>query len=158
LFEEKGVSLVMDVESGLPPVLVDRDRLHQVMTNLLANASTFSPEEAEVRVEAKRKGDFAEVSVADQGPGIPEDRLPEMFEPFGQIHDPQKKKPGGTGLGLTISKEIVKSMGGKIWVQSVLGTGTTFLFTVPLEGSRSKALPHESRASDQREPVPPEEA
>ena len=105
-----------------------------------------------MRVEAKRKGDFAEVSVADQGPGIPEDRLTEMFEPFGQIRDPQKKKTRGTGLGLTISKEIVKSMGGKIWVESVLGTGTTFFFTVPLEGSGSKALPHDNRASGKQEP------
>jgi sigma-B regulation protein RsbU (phosphoserine phosphatase) len=140
LFEEKGVSLVMDVESGLPSVLVDHDRLHQIMTNLLANASNFSPEKGEVLVEAKRKGDFAEVSVADQGPGIPEDRLPEIFEPFGQIHDPQKKKPRGTGLGLKISKEIVNRMGGKIWVESVLGAGTTFFFTVPLKGFGSKTL------------------
>ena len=158
LFEEKGVSLVMDVEFGLPPVLMDRDRFHQVMTNLLANALNFSPEEGEVLVEAKRKGDFAEVSVADKGPGIPKDRLPEMFEPFGQIHDPQKKKSRGTGLGLKISKEIVNSMGGKIWVESILGAGTTFLFTVPLKGSGSNTLPHDSRASGQWEPVPPEDA
>lgn len=132
LFAEKGVNVVSRVEALLPPVYADADRLHQVLTNLLANAVKFSPEGGTVRLGGKKKEGFALISVADEGPGIPPDRLEQIFERFHQVRDPQMSHPLGTGLGLTISREIVDKMGGKIWVESEMGGGATFFFTVPL--------------------------
>jgi phosphoserine phosphatase RsbU/P len=134
LFAEKGVNVVSRVEADLPPLYADADRLHQVLTNLLANAVKFSPEGGTVRLSGISKEGFALISVADKGPGIPPDRLEQIFERFHQVRDPQKSHPLGTGLGLTISREIVNKMGGNIWVESELGDGAVFYFTVPFFG------------------------
>jgi len=131
LFAEKGIKSESRVEAGLPPVYADADRLHQVLTNLLSNAVKFSPAGGTIRLNGRKKEGFALISVADEGPGIPPDRLEQVFERFHQLRDPQKSHPLGTGLGLTISREIVERMGGKIWVESELGAGAVFYFTVP---------------------------
>ncbi|MBE0617038.1 MAG: GAF domain-containing protein, partial [Proteobacteria bacterium] len=132
LFAEKGILGRPDVERGLTLVLADPDRLQQVLANLLSNATKFAPPESEVRVAARRRGDYAVFSVSDRGQGIPPSRLDEVFERYRQVRDPQKDHPLGTGLGLSISREIVLRMGGQIWVESEPGQGTTFSFTVPL--------------------------
>lgn len=132
LFSEKGIKAASEVEAGLPPVYADADWLHQVLTNLLSNAVKFSPLGGTIRLSGRQKEGFALISVADEGPGIPPDRLEQVFERFHQARDPQKSHPLGTGLGLTISREIVERMGGKIWVESELGAGAVFSFTVPL--------------------------
>jgi phosphoserine phosphatase RsbU/P len=132
LFAEKGINVKSQVEAGLPPVLADADRLHQVLTNLLSNSVKFSPEGGTIRLNGRKIEGFALISVADEGPGIPPDRLEQVFERFHQLRDPQKSHPLGTGLGLSISREIVERMGGKIWVESELGAGAVFYFTIPL--------------------------
>ena len=132
LFTEKGINVVNTVEAALPPVYADADRLHQVLTNLIANSVKFSPEGGTIRIDGTRKDGFALISITDEGPGIPPDRLEQIFERFHQVRDPQKSHPLGTGLGLTISREIVDRMGGNIWVESQLGNGAVFFFTVPL--------------------------
>ena len=132
LLAEKGIVVESTIEEGLPPVCADADWLHQVLTNLLGNAVKFSPEEGRIHLGGKRRKDFALISVADEGPGIPPDRLEQVFERFHQLRDPQKSHPLGTGLGLTISREIVERMGGKIWVESEPGAGAVFYFTIPL--------------------------
>ncbi len=134
LFAEKGINVVSSVEAALPTLFADADRLHQVLTNLLGNSVKFSPEGGTIRLSGVKKENFALISVADEGPGIPPDRLEQIFERFHQVRDPQKSHPLGTGLGLTISREIVEKMGGTIWVESELGDGAVFCFTVPLFG------------------------
>lgn len=139
LFAEKGIKAESRIEDGLPPVYADGDCLHQVLTNLLSNSVKFSPERGTIRLSARREEGFALISVADEGPGIPPDRLEQVFERFHQVRDPQKSHPLGTGLGLTISREIVERMGGRIWVESELGAGAVFYFTIPLaEGPRAR--------------------
>jgi signal transduction histidine kinase len=141
LLEEKGIVVESVIEAALLPVQADADWLHQVLTNLLANAVKFSPDGGKIRLSGKRNGKFALISVADEGPGIPPDRLEQVFDRFHQVRDPQKSHPLGTGLGLTISREIVERLGGKIWVESELGAGTVFYFTIPfaeqMDGSNS---------------------
>jgi signal transduction histidine kinase/Na+/proline symporter len=131
LLTEKGLSIVCTVQEALPTVLADPDRLHQVLTNLLGNAVKFSPPGGTVRLCGVTKVGSALISVTDEGPGIPPDRLEQIFERFHQVRDPQKSHPLGTGLGLTISREIVDKMGGRIWVESAVGEGAAFYFTVP---------------------------
>lgn len=131
---QKGIKVESDIEAGLPPVYADADRLHQVLTNLLSNAVKFSPDGGTIRLSGRGREGFALISVTDEGPGIPEDRLEQIFERFQQVRDHQKSHPLGTGLGLTISREIVERMGGKIWVESKLGAGTVLFFTVPFSG------------------------
>ena len=132
LFSEKGIQAGSEIEARLPQIHADADRLHQVLTNLLANSVKFSPSGGTILLSGKRQDGFARISVADQGPGIPPDRLEQVFERFHQVRAPQKSHPLGSGLGLTISREIVEQMGGEIWVESELGAGAVFSFTVPL--------------------------
>ncbi|MDW7711903.1 MAG: ATP-binding protein [Deferrisomatales bacterium] len=141
LLAEKGVLGRQDVERGLPLVHADSDRLQQVLANLLSNAAKFAPAESEVRVSARRRGDFAVLSVSDRGAGIPAARLNEVFERYRQVRDPEKAHPLGTGLGLSISKEIVQRLGGQIWVESEPGEGTTFFFTLPLVPASTASHP-----------------
>lgn len=141
LFAEKGIRITSEIEPGIPPLSSDADRLHQVLTNLLSNAMNFSPANGVIRLTGRKQGDLALISVADQGPGIPPDRLEQVFERFHQEWDPQKSRYLGTGLGLTICRELVERMGGEIWVVSELGAGAMFSFTIPLF-----ELPRESHA------------
>jgi PAS domain S-box-containing protein len=140
LIEQKSLRLTLDISPNLPFVLVDHDRIHQVVTNLLANAVKFSLEGAEICIRAEaflgeRSGDTSEwikVCVSDQGIGIDEQYQEIIFDKFRQVsEDSSKEKPKGTGLGLPICKEIVTRYGGNIWVVSQKGEGSNFFFTLP---------------------------
>ena len=131
LFEGKPIELRVDVESGLPSVEGDRDRLIQVMVNLISNAVKFT-REGSVMCRARRDDGYLEVSVVDTGIGIAEEDCERVFEQFVQVGNELSDKPQGTGLGLPICKEIVEHHGGRIWVESGRGRGTTVLFTLPL--------------------------
>ena len=99
--------------------------------NLISNAIKFSPAGSKVTVGAARDGNEVRFSVADHGRGIPADKLETVFERFGQVDASDSREKGGTGLGLPISRSIVHQHGGRIWVESEVGTGTTFSFTIP---------------------------
>ncbi|MBI2863902.1 MAG: PAS domain-containing sensor histidine kinase [Chloroflexi bacterium] len=108
----------------------DQDRIAQALTNLVGNAIKYSPEGAEVRVVVCLANGEARVSVSDQGVGIAQENIPLLFEPYSRFH--REKRVGGTGLGLFITKGIVEAHGGRVWVESELGKGSTFYFTLPL--------------------------
>ncbi len=148
LLRKKSLRLNLDISLDLPHALADRDRIQQVITNLLANAVKFSLEGGEIRVtaevlEGKRSGDaldWIKVSISDQGVGIEEDHFEMIFDKFSQVsEDTLEDKPCGTGLGLPICKEIVSHYGGHIWVTSRKGRGSTFSFTLPTAAFRAEA-------------------
>lgn len=131
LLEQKGLTLIKEVAPGLPAVTGDRDRLIQVVINLISNAVKFT-DTGSVTCRAERRGGDLVVSVIDTGLGIAPDDQPKVFERFKQVGDTLTDKPKGTGLGLPICREIVEHHGGRIWVESGLGRGSTFSFTLPI--------------------------
>lgn len=138
LFEQKGLRLVKDIEDGLPEITGDKDRLTQVMINLISNAVKFTDKGAitcrarKVWSEKEELLDFVEISVIDTGVGIAKEDNWKVFEKFKQVGDVLTDKPTGTGLGLPICKQIVEHHGGRIWVESEHGRGSTFSFTLPV--------------------------
>jgi signal transduction histidine kinase len=128
LSETHKVSIATEQQEHLPDVFADRDRLEQVITNLLSNALKYSPPESVVRVHVQSMDDVVRVSVADQGPGIPPDKLEKVFDRFQQLSGAKK----GTGLGLTISRALIEQHRGRIWVESEVGRGANFHFELPV--------------------------
>ncbi|HEY9517550.1 MAG TPA: hybrid sensor histidine kinase/response regulator [Gemmatimonadaceae bacterium] len=122
------VTLTCDIAPGLPPAIGDRDRLTQVLSNIIGNALKFTPARGHVELRAHPSEGFVRISVEDSGPGINTDHLPRIFDRFWQA---DRTSNSGTGLGMTIAKGIVEAHGGRIWVESVVGRGATFHFTVP---------------------------
>jgi K+-sensing histidine kinase KdpD len=119
-----------DVPEEIPRVLADRDRLDQVMINLLTNATRYSPEGTAIRVNAEAEDSQVVVSVSDEGIGIPEGDADRIFEKFSMLPKPAWVKKG-TGLGLFITRGILEAMNGRIWVESESGKGSTFYFSLP---------------------------
>jgi len=133
LFRERNVALTASMPGGVPPIVADRDRLVQVMLNLLSNAAQFCERpDARVGVSLSRGEDGLRVDVADNGIGISEADQEIIFDKFRQVGDTLTRKPKGSGLGLAISREIIQHFGGRLWVTSRLGAGSTFSFTLPL--------------------------
>jgi signal transduction histidine kinase len=132
---KEGMNLSVKIPDDLPAVWADRERVAQVLTNLLGNALKFSKEGATIKISCARAGKFVCVSVADTGIGIPAEQQDRVFERFYQVTDHSYSRPKGTGLGLAIAAEIVKMHGGEIGVQSEAGKGSTFHFTLPIEKS-----------------------
>jgi signal transduction histidine kinase len=128
LAKEKGIHFDWNFAPDLPIICADLDRITQVMDNLLGNALKFTPAGGRIMVEVESVKQDVRISVADTGPGIPEAALSRIFEPFWQV----QKTRSGMGLGLFIAKTLVASHGGKMWVESTLGQGTTFYFTLPV--------------------------
>ncbi len=131
LFEKSQLQLVKAFEQELPAVLVDRDRIIQVIINLLSNAVKFTAE-GNVTCRTVAQDDSLLISIIDTGIGIELEDCKQVFERFRQVGDVLTDKPRGTGLGLPICKQIIEHHGGKIWVESEVGQGSTFSFTLPL--------------------------
>jgi PAS domain S-box-containing protein len=126
------VEFKSDLDPRLPIVTGDRDRLVQVVSNLVNNAVKYSPEGGLVTLSSRAEGGYALVTVADTGLGIPPDEIGHVFERFRRVHSGAAQSIAGTGLGLTIVKQIVEMHGGKIWIESAVGHGSAFHFTIPL--------------------------
>jgi len=135
--EEAGVTLSTTARTAR--LYADPDRILQALTNLLSNAIKFSQPGGTVWLTAERQGDEMRFQVRDQGRGIPADKLESIFERFQQVDASDSREKGGTGLGLAICRSIVQQHGGRIWVETSLGQGSTFIFTLPTaaEGERT---------------------
>jgi signal transduction histidine kinase len=128
---EKHLALKVTAAPDLPRGYGDQRRLTQVVVNLVGNAIKFTEIGGEVQVDVQTSDGAFLVSVVDNGPGIAAADQQRIFESFGQI-DTSKTRKGGAGLGLAIAKRIVELHSGRIWVESILGKGSTFRFTVPI--------------------------
>lgn len=130
--QARRVEVTQDLQRRVPAIHVDPDMFEQVLTNLLTNAIRFAKSKVTVRAHGSAAGSFVQLSVADDGPGIPTGELGRLFTKFTQLHRPESgEEYKGTGLGLAICKEIVELHGGRIWVESTPGVGSHFHFTIP---------------------------
>ena len=127
----RGIKLGSTIDERLGMISGDERKVKQVLLNLLSNALKFTPEGGRIDVGARLDDGVAEVSVADTGIGIAHADQEAVFEEFRQVGAADKKSEG-TGLGLALSRKFIELHGGKIWVKSQLGTGSTFIFTLPV--------------------------
>jgi signal transduction histidine kinase len=128
----KGIDIITRIDTDLPPCQIDRQRIRQVLHNLLSNATTHTPSGGKVGIEAIMADGSIEISVSDTGEGIPAQDLSNIFERFYRVDKSRTRATGGSGLGLTIAKRIVEAHGGRIWVTSEVGVGSRFSFTIPV--------------------------
>ncbi len=129
----KGLTINLDVKKGIPELVIDQDRIKQVMMNLVNNAIKFSADESVINVRAKKQKEHVLVEIQDYGKGIPKDKQKKVFEMFYQVDSGIGRLFGGTGLGLSISRGIILGHGGKIWADSTLGKGSVFRFMLPIK-------------------------
>lgn len=132
VLEQSGRTLKARVPDTLPKVKADRDRVGQVLMNFVSNALKYSPNGGDVVVSARHVGDYVNVSVQDHGMGISREDQKQLFTKFYRIDNALTREIGGTGLGLSICKSIIELHGGKVWVRSRQGEGSTFSFSVPV--------------------------
>jgi signal transduction histidine kinase len=135
LAQNKKLALTTAVTKTLPIGIGDEQRLTQVLLNLVGNAIKFT-DTGEVRVTAEAVDGHFAIRVVDTGPGIPEQERTRIFEQFHQVDDSSTKAKGGTGLGLAIAKQIVEMHGGRIWVDSTVGKGSTFQMELPIRAEK----------------------
>ena len=132
--EEKSIRLETGGMGSDLTAWADRDKITQVLTNLIGNAIKFMPAGGAVTFAVRRdNAEWLRISISDTGPGIAPEQVDKIFDEFYQLREPGAKKAGGVGLGLAISKKLVEMHGGKIWVQSSVGKGSTFSFTLPVQ-------------------------
>ena len=142
--EDKKQKFLVHIDNDIPKTLIgDDQRLSQVITNLLGNAVKFTPENGSITLDSKLLGENdgvceLRISVSDTGIGISPEQQDRLFQSFQQAESSTVRKFGGTGLGLSISKSIVEMMGGKIWIESELGKGSSFIFTIQIKRGEDK--------------------
>jgi len=128
----KGLSLTADLPAAISPVNIDNHRIKQVLYNLLDNAVAHTGKDGKINVTAREHDNMVYISVSDTGEGIPPEDLPMIFERFYRVDKSRARATGGSGLGLTIAKRLVEAHGGTIKVESQVGQGSTFMFTIPI--------------------------
>ena len=126
-----GVKLESEIEPGLPPARTDRERLAQILRNLLANAITHSPRDGIVRVAARREGAYLEIAVSDDGPGVAPEHRERIFDRFYRVDPSRSRATGGAGLGLAIVRQLARAQGGDARVESEPGRGARFIVNLP---------------------------
>jgi signal transduction histidine kinase len=138
LASEKGLTFVAAVQPGIPLACGDGKRITQCLLNLAGNALKFT-KQGGVNIWVEQKGDLLHYRVSDTGIGIPKDQIDQIFGEFRQVNTAITREYGGTGLGLSITKKFVQMHGGRIWIESELGTGSTFFFEIPLRVGEAEA-------------------
>jgi two-component system sensor histidine kinase BaeS len=128
-----GVTLEAEFAPGLPPARADRERLAQILRNLLANAITHSPRAGAVRIAACRKDSGLEIAVSDDGPGIAPEHRERIFDRFYRVDPSRSRATGGAGLGLAIVRQLARAQGGDARVESAPGRGARFVVTLPFD-------------------------
>jgi len=141
--DEKKLALSVKIKSALPLIYADRDRLTQILTNLVDNACRYTPEGGKITVSARRVADKVQVDIADSGIGISPEDQEKVFDRFYRADHPVVQETGGTGLGLAIVKSFVEMHGGTLWLKSELDKGSTFSFTMPIAVFAEPVLPSE---------------
>jgi len=132
-FSRKGVHLHVGPKKNIPDIPMDPDRIKQVLTNILGNALQFTLKNGSVSIECSAVGKHIEVAIKDTGVGISKKNLPLIFSRFFRVDKSRARKSGGSGIGLTIAKQLVEAHGGKIWAESAgENQGTTVTFTLPI--------------------------
>ena len=136
IFEAKGRrhELTLELDENLPPITGDRERIEQVVVNIMSNAMKYTPNGGKVCLRGKTDGEQLVISVADNGVGIPEEDQPRLFERFYRVDKARSRDKGGTGLGLAIAAEIIRYHHGSIGVDSRIDEGTTVTVRLPIEG------------------------
>ncbi len=122
----------VELESELPVIVADMDKVDQILTNLTNNAVKYSPNGGTITVSGKKSDSAIRMAISDQGMGIPKEHLDKVFDRFHRIDNRDTRKVGGTGIGLYLVKHLVEAHGGKIWVESEVGKGSSFIFELPL--------------------------
>ncbi|MFH1540148.1 MAG: ATP-binding protein [bacterium] len=157
---EKNLDVIIDVEPGLPPLIADQDKIQRVVNNLLENAVKFTEPGGKISVRARMKRERGEdepecmlISVEDTGIGIPEAEFGKIFERFHQVDGSDTRKHTGSGLGLTIAKEIVALHNGELRLESEEGRGSTFTFSIPLNPADFRAQPPEDTVAEGGRPA-----
>jgi two-component system phosphate regulon sensor histidine kinase PhoR len=135
--QRKNLAVTVETPPDIPPLDGDQDGLREVLQNLLDNAVHYTPPGGRITVRAERQENLAVLSVEDTGIGIPQAEHERIFERFYRVDAARSREAGGTGLGLSIAKHIVEAYGGRIWVESEVGAGSAFRFTVPLDTAQT---------------------
>ncbi len=141
------VQIFVDIPDDFPYIYADENRLLQILYNLVGNSLKFT-KTGYIKISAASTGEYAEICVEDTGLGIPEDKLEEIFDSFHQLEDSLTRRVGGTGLGLSLTKYLVEAHGGKIWVESNLGGGSKFHFSIPLYTGASRKIEREDKTTE----------
>jgi PAS domain S-box-containing protein len=136
--DRKNIQIEIDVDNSLTSICADEARFVQIIYNLVDNAIKFSYENGLVKIGARKKGDMIEIAVKDTGIGIKPEDQGKLFKPFSQVDSFLSKKYQGTGLGLSLVKQIVQLHGGYVWFRSNPGEGSTFAFAIPIKGNKGK--------------------
>lgn len=131
-FEDKRQQVAIELDRDLPMVMVDRARLVQILINLLSNANKYTPEEGSITIKGARVGSTLRVAVQDTGIGLPEDEQAQLFSQFFRSEQPEAREQSGWGLGLYVTRRLLELMNGEIGVESSIGEGSTFWFTLPI--------------------------
>jgi two-component system NtrC family sensor kinase len=133
-----GINSKYYVEPGMPDIICDKYRLLQVLSNLVNNAVHYTQKGGMITIKASRERDFLKFRVSDTGAGIPKSQIPKLFHRFYQVDSSLTRSIGGSGLGLAVCKAVVEVLGGKIWIESGAGQGTTVHLTIPIKPKTMK--------------------